>query len=148
MTIESDRVVLMVSFSLTILTCTVLRCNVLRIHGTGPHNCFLGGGNEVGSAGGVGNLFEYNTLDNCAFEASDTGAFYSCGQGATAFVNPGNVVRHSTFSNIRSTSEPGVQAITIQVCTVLNADLTGCNVLVFLVLIFLPCPTAVEGHLP
>ena len=80
----------------------------------GPHNCFLGGGNEAGSFGGVNNVFEYNTIDNCAFESSDTGAFYSCGQAATAFVNAGNILRHSTFSNIRSTSTAGVQGITIQ----------------------------------
>ncbi len=79
-----------------------------------PHNCFLGGGNEVGAVGGVGNLFEFNTLDNCAFESSDTGAFYSCGQDGTAFVNPGNVLRHSTFRNIRSTSTAGVQDIQVQ----------------------------------
>ena len=80
----------------------------------GAHNCFLGGGNEAGEYGGVDNIFEYNTLDNCAFEASDTGAFYSCGQSATAFINPGNIIRHSTFRNIRSTSTEGVQPITIQ----------------------------------
>ena len=46
----------------------------------GPHNCFLGGGNTWPA---VECLHEGNTVENCAFEASDTGAFYSCGQ-----VNP------------------------------------------------------------
>lgn len=79
-----------------------------------PHNCFLGGGNEGADWGGVGNVFEYNTLDNCAFESSDTGAFYTCGQQATAYVNPGNVLRHSSFRNIQNTGGSGVQEITIQ----------------------------------
>ena len=80
----------------------------------GPHNCILGGGNEAANAGAVRNIFEYNTLDTCAFESSDTGAFYTCGQQATAMVNPGNVVRHSTFTNVLNTGGSGVQGITIQ----------------------------------
>ena len=77
----------------------------------GPHNCVLGGGNE---GPGVNNLFEYNTLDKCSYESSDTGAFYTCGQRANAFVNRGNVLRHSLFKNIRNTEGSGVQGITIQ----------------------------------
>ena len=81
----------------------------------GPHNCMLGGGNEVPSdVGGVGNVFEYNVLEQCAFESSDTGAFYSCGQQATAFVNPANELRHNVFRDIVNTEGSGVQAITIQ----------------------------------
>ena len=79
----------------------------------GAHNCILGGGNEA-KQGGVNTIFEYNTLDTCAFEASDTGAFYSCGQQATAMVNPGNIVRHSSFKNVINTGGSGVQGITIQ----------------------------------
>merc|ERR1719460_2378431 len=59
----------------------------------GPHNCFLGGGNEADpdtTVAGVDNIFDNNTLDTCAFEAADTGAFYVCGQQATAFVNRNN----------------------------------------------------------
>eukprot|EP00928_Gymnodinium_smaydae_P074702 TRINITY_DN5772_c0_g2_i1.p1 TRINITY_DN5772_c0_g2~~TRINITY_DN5772_c0_g2_i1.p1 ORF type:complete len:483 (-),score=37.64 TRINITY_DN5772_c0_g2_i1:232-1680(-) len=37
----------------------------------GPHNCFLGGGNEIPA---VACLHEENTIENCAYEASDTGA--------------------------------------------------------------------------
>ena len=60
----------------------------------GPHNCVLGGGNEADAdEGGVGNVFEFNTFERCSFESSDTGAFYTCGQQATAFVNPGNELR-------------------------------------------------------
>jgi hypothetical protein len=77
----------------------------------GPHNCVLGGGNEGPSAN---NLFEYNTLDKCSYESSDTGAFYTCGQQANAFVNRGNELRHSLFKNIRNTEGSGVQGITIQ----------------------------------
>lgn len=81
----------------------------------GPHNCFLGGGNEVETdVGGVDNVFEYNHLDYCSFESSDTGAFYSCGQQATAFVNPGNHLRHNLFTNIANTEGSGVQGITVQ----------------------------------
>ena len=76
-----------------------------------PHNCMLGGGNE---GDGVNCLFEYNTFDRCAFESSDTGAFYTCGQQASAFVNRGNVLRHSSFSNVRNTGGSGVQGITLQ----------------------------------
>ena len=46
----------------------------------GPHNGFLGGGNE---GGGVACLHEYNTLHKLAFETADVGAFYSCGQSGT-----------------------------------------------------------------
>ena len=77
----------------------------------GPHNCVLGGGNE-GPAANC--LFEYNTLDKCSYESSDTGAFYTCGQQANAFVNRGNELRHSLFKNIRNTEGSGVQGITIQ----------------------------------
>eukprot|EP01052_Picozoa_sp_SAG31_P026426 SAG31_NODE_2393_length_5793_cov_18.326484_6_plen_465_part_00 len=37
----------------------------------GPHNCILGGGNQ---GPGANNLFEFNTLERCAFESADTGA--------------------------------------------------------------------------
>ena len=57
----------------------------------------------------------YNTLDKCSYESSDTGAFYTCGQQANAFVNRGNELRHSLFKNIRNTEGSGVQGITIQV---------------------------------
>jgi hypothetical protein len=75
----------------------------------GPHVCVLGGGNEnwpwnvlhpeVGS--GSQCTFEGNTLDTCAYEcAPDCGAFYTCGQGGSAWVNRGNVLRNATFKNI------------------------------------------------
>ena len=66
----------------------------------GPHNCMLGGGNEDWPWG-LGNMevgsgsqcvFEGNTLDTCAYECGDCGAFYTCGQGGSAWVNRGNVV--------------------------------------------------------
>merc|ERR1712216_27506 len=44
----------------------------------------------------------------------DTGAFYTCGQQASAFVNRGNVLRHSRFSNVRNTGGSGVQGVTLQ----------------------------------
>lgn len=63
----------------------------------GPHNGFLGGGNE---GGGVGCIFEYNTFRELAFETADVGAFYSCGQSGTGWANPANVVRHNSFRDI------------------------------------------------
>jgi hypothetical protein len=39
----------------------------------GPHNCFLGGGNEIPAADCT---HEDNIIENCAYEASDTGAWY------------------------------------------------------------------------
>ena len=53
----------------------------------GPHNGFLGGGNE---GGGVACLHEHNTLHKLAFETADVGAFYSCGQSGTGWSNPAN----------------------------------------------------------
>lgn len=44
----------------------------------GPHNCFLGGGNEADpgiAVAALDNVFEGNFLDRCAYEAADTGAF-------------------------------------------------------------------------
>eukprot|EP00051_Salpingoeca_urceolata_P032787 m.17437 g.17437 ORF g.17437 m.17437 type:complete len:750 (-) comp5452_c0_seq2:173-2422(-) len=77
----------------------------------GPHNCFLGGGNEQDA---VGCLFEYNTLDTCGFESADTGAFYTCGQMATAWVNRGHHLRHSVFRNVRNIGSLGVQGPSLQ----------------------------------
>ena len=41
-----------------------------------------------------------NIIENCAYEASDTGAWYSCGQ-ANTWVDRGNVARKNTFKHIR-----------------------------------------------
>jgi hypothetical protein len=78
----------------------------------GPHNCILGGGNEnwpwdiyntqVGS--GSQCLFDSNTLDTCAYECTDCGAFYTCGEGGNAWVNRGNVVRNTTFLDSGATA--------------------------------------------
>ena len=93
---------------------TIGACGGRYSHNTiasAPHNCMLGGGNE---GDGVQCLFEFNQFDRCAFESSDTGAFYTCGQQASCFVNRGNVLRHSTFTNVRNTAGSGVQGITLQ----------------------------------
>ena len=68
-----------------------------------PHNCMLGGGNE---GDGVNCLFEYNTLDRCGFESSDTGAFYTDGQEGSAYVNRGATARRAlsqwrSIANVR-----------------------------------------------
>ena len=52
-----------------------------------PHNCFLGGGNEAdanSTVAGIDCVFDGNTLDRCAYEAADAGAFYTCGQEGAA----------------------------------------------------------------
>jgi len=63
----------------------------------GPHNCATGGGNTHFT---VETKFTGNTFENCAYEASDTGGFYSCGQSG-AWTNRGNVATLNTFSNIK-----------------------------------------------
>ena len=62
------------------------------------------------------NLFESNLVEHVAFECDDTGAFYTCGQQGTAFVNRGNVLRNNTFRHVRMQDHtnlgyPSVQAI-------------------------------------
>ena len=64
-----------------------------------PHNCMLGGGNE---GDGVDCVFEFMRFERCGYESADTGAFYTCGQQASAFVNRGNILRHSTWNDIRT----------------------------------------------
>mmetsp|Transcript_24813 Transcript_24813/g.44146 ORF Transcript_24813/g.44146 Transcript_24813/m.44146 type:complete len:250 (-) Transcript_24813:370-1119(-) len=73
----------------------------------GPHNCFHGGGNDGWSAANC--TFEGNILSDCTFETADTGAFYTCGQQATAFTNRGNVLRNNVFVRARNTMGTGVQ---------------------------------------
>lgn len=75
----------------------------------------MGGGNEAASTiAGVDCLFENNTLDGCAYEAADTGAFYVCGQSGTAFVNRNNSIVRNSFLNVRNTVGTGVQAAGVQ----------------------------------
>ena len=63
----------------------------------GPHNCMLGGGNEIPAALCT---HEGNLIERCAYESSDTGAWYSCGQRGP-WINRGNVARNNTFRHIR-----------------------------------------------
>jgi len=58
---------------------------------------FLGGGNEAPLGAGCNCIFDNNTIDTVSYECSDTGAFYTCGQQATAWVNRGNVLKNSVF---------------------------------------------------
>mmetsp|Transcript_21371 Transcript_21371/g.40165 ORF Transcript_21371/g.40165 Transcript_21371/m.40165 type:complete len:684 (+) Transcript_21371:212-2263(+) len=76
-----------------------------------PHNCMLGGG-DFGD--GVENVFESNSLADCTFETTDSGGFYTCGQGGFAFVNRGNVLRNNTFLRVRNTAGMGVQIASSQ----------------------------------
>jgi hypothetical protein len=46
----------------------------------------------------------------CCVMICDAGS-YTCGQQATAWVNPGNILRHTTFRHIRNTGSHGVQPI-------------------------------------
>ena len=55
---------------------------------------------------------------DCVFacvRAADSGAFYTCGQQANAFVNRGNIFRHSTFKDIRNTGTGGCQGSSMPV---------------------------------
>lgn len=75
-----------------------------------PHVCFLGGGNEgqpfggdnVESGAGSQCIFDSNVLDTCVYECADCGAFYTSGGDGMAWVNRGNVLTNSTFTNIGS----------------------------------------------
>ncbi|EDQ89613.1 uncharacterized protein MONBRDRAFT_25137 [Monosiga brevicollis MX1] len=67
----------------------------------GPHNGILGGGNEADHLGGNNCIFVNNTLRHLAFETTDTGAFYSCGQDGQAWINRGNVIANCTFIDVR-----------------------------------------------
>ena len=83
----------------------------------GPHNGMLGGGNEAdadSTVAGVDCIFEGNVIDSCSFEAADTGAFYVCGQMASAFVNRNNSIVNNRFSRIRNTVGTGVQTASVQ----------------------------------
>lgn len=76
-----------------------------------PHNAFLGGGNEAVCAsddaicGGNDNLFEGNLIEHVCYETDDSGAFYSCGQQGTSYVQRGNVIRNNTFRHVRMRDE-------------------------------------------
>ena len=57
-------------------------------------------------------IFEYNALSNLCYEVTDSGAFYS----GRSWIDRGNVIRYSNFSNIQTTEKiylgsPSVQAI-------------------------------------
>jgi hypothetical protein len=67
-----------------------------------PHTCITGVGTNMS--------FHGNTPDTCAYESSDVGAFYTCGQGGDAFWNGrGSKVFNNTFKNIRNLDGTGVQ---------------------------------------
>ena len=39
------------------------------------------------------------------YETDDSGAFYSCGQEATSYVQRGNIIRGNTFRHVRMRDE-------------------------------------------
>jgi hypothetical protein len=64
---------------------------------------------------GLGQTFSGNVIDTCAFESSDVGAFYTCGQGGRAFWSGrGSKVFNNSFRNIRNTAGTGVQGASVQ----------------------------------
>ena len=65
----------------------------------GPHNAITGGGNVEQSCN---NNISYNVLENTTFETSDSGAMYTCGQQAQAWINRGNLFTYNTVRNIRN----------------------------------------------
>ena len=91
-----------------------------------PHNAFLGGGNEAVCnddrptggkgendtatspdevCGGNDNIFQHNLVEHVCYETDDSGAFYSCGQEATSYVQRGNIIRSNTFKHVRMVDE-------------------------------------------
>ena len=91
-----------------------------------PHNAFLGGGNEAVChsdlatggkgendtatspdeiCGGNDNIFQSNLVEHVCYETDDSGAFYSCGQEATSYVQRGNIIRGNTFRHVRMRDE-------------------------------------------
>eukprot|EP01043_Picozoa_sp_COSAG02_P027177 COSAG02_NODE_1590_length_11791_cov_24.350239_2_plen_574_part_00 len=83
--------------------------NVYRGNRVGqvPHTCITGAGTNLS--------FSENVIDTCAFESSDVGAFYTCGQGGRAFWSGrGSKVFNNTFKNIRNTAGTGVQGASVQ----------------------------------
>ena len=57
-------------------------------------------------------LFEYNNLSGLCYEVTDSGGFYT----GRSWIERGNIIRHSQFSEIRTTEKtslgsPSVQAI-------------------------------------
>jgi len=57
-------------------------------------------------------IFEYNSLSGLCYEVTDSGGFYT----GRSWIDRGNTIRHSQFSNIRTTEKtslgsPSVQAI-------------------------------------
>ena len=50
---------------------------------------------------GNDNVFEGNLIEHVAHEMDDSGAFYSCGQQGTSYVQRGNIIRNSTFQHVR-----------------------------------------------
>jgi hypothetical protein len=79
-----------------------------------PHNCILGGGDSGEEFGGVDTVFEGNTMADCTFETTDSGGFYTCGQGGYAFLNRGNVLRNNTFLRVKNTAGLEVQVASNQ----------------------------------
>ena len=66
--------------------------------------------------GGNDCVFESNLIEHTNYECDDSGAFYTCGQRGTAFINRGNVLRNNTFRRVRQEDTtflgyPSVQAI-------------------------------------
>ncbi len=78
------------------------RSNIIE---NGPHSCVLGGASEsemteLDHLRSVSTTFINNTFRRCAFECSDCGAWYSCGQSGQAFVNPNNTIEGNHFIDI------------------------------------------------
>lgn len=85
-----------------------------------PHTCIDGVGTNM--------TFSGNTLDTCAYESSDVGAFYTCGQGGNAFWNGrGGKIFNNTFKNIRNLDGTGVQGPSVQ-ALYLDDEMSGWEV--------------------
>jgi hypothetical protein len=106
-----------------------------------PHNAFLGGGNEAtctsgnpsweagddAICGGNDNIFERNLIESVCYETDDSGAFYSCGQQGTSYVQRGNVIRNNTFKNVRMRDEINLgNPVISAICKPLTSPRASC----------------------
>lgn len=56
---------------------------------------------DLGICGSSQNRFEGNVVEHAVYECDDSGAFNTCGQEGTAYINRDNVIIGNTFRDVR-----------------------------------------------
>ena len=74
---------------------------------------------------GVDCVFEGNLVQDCTYEGRDAGAFYVCGQMASAFVNRGNKIVNNTFHHVRNTVPKGAHGFGTVQAIYLDDQMSG-----------------------